>query len=188
MAEIIVGGFDIETTGLLDPEHRIVEACVRNYKLDTSALAFELISSDVWRINPQRKIDKKAHAVHGISIEMLEACPDWKEVAPHIVARLNECAVVVAHNGFGFDFKFLIQECDRIEQEIPDFEPFDTMIDGRWATPLGKVPNLAELCFACDVEFNPALAHGAEYDVDVMMQSFFNGLRHGGFTLPDLNN
>lgn len=55
------------------------------------------------------------------------------------------------------------------------------MVQGRWATPMGKYPSLKELCFACDVPYDPEKAHGAEYDVDMMMQSFLFGYKLGFF-------
>jgi len=61
----------------------------------------------------------------------------------------------------------------------------DTMTEGVWATHDGKKPSLQELCFACEVEYDPALAHAAAYDVDKMMDCFFKGLEWGYFELPE---
>lgn len=186
-AEITIGGFDIETTGLLSPEHRIVEACVIKELYTPSTHERKRLSCDTWRVNPKRKIDVQASRVHGITNCMVSSCPEWPEVAPHLVERLNECDIVVAHNGIDFDFPFLVQELDRIKHPLPDFNYLDTMQEGRFATPFGKAPNLAELCFACDVKYDTEAAHSAEYDVGVMLEAFFNGLRHGGFVLPSLS-
>jgi DNA polymerase-3 subunit epsilon len=173
---LIVGGFDIETTGLLAPEHRIIEACVMKYEVDPAQPELNrLISCQTFRFNPHRSIDAKAFAVHKISLEMLKDEPLWEFAAKDLTAALRDCDIVVAHNGIEFDFPFLIQECERIGLSVPDFTPFDTMQDGRWATPFGKVPNLGELCFACGVDYDTDKAHAAEYDVGVMMKSFFFG-------------
>lgn len=51
-------------------------------------------------------------------------------------------------------------------------------------TPDGSLPNLGALCFACGVEYDKAKAHGALYDVDVMMASFFSQFDRGFFSLP----
>lgn len=182
---LIIGGYDCETTGLLDPEHRIIEACVQQWSFDPTTFQRELITTDTWRINPERRIEQSAVKVHGITNDMVAKSPKWQEVAPHLVRELDKCDIVVAHNGNEFDFPFLIQECDRIKVDLPDFEPFDTMLSGRSATPFGKVPNLQELCFALDVLYDPEEAHAAEYDVRVMMHSFFRGVELGWFNLPE---
>lgn len=183
--KLIIGGFDIESTGLLSPDHRIIEACVQQYEVDPAnpSAAF-LVNEKTWRIHPKRSIDAKAYAVHNISLDDLAGCPEWSEVAADICAWLDACDIVVAHNGIEFDFPFLIQECERVGQPLPDFYPFDTMQDGRWATPFGKVPNLGELCFASGVPYNAAEAHAADYDVRKMMASFFFGWAQGFYQIP----
>lgn len=183
---MIIAGYDCETTGLLNPDHRIIEACVQLWELDIKTFEHERLSSETWRCKPNRRIDPSAQAAHGITSEDLANCPEWEEVAPLICDRLERSIIGIAHNGNSFDWPFLIQELERVALPIPDFEPFDTMLEGRWATPLGKVPNLRELAFACGVQYDDALAHAAEYDVDVMMKAFFNGLKMGAFKLPTL--
>lgn len=173
---LIIGGFDIETTGLLKPEHRIIEACVQKFEVDPAQPELHcLLSTTTFRFNPQRSIDPKAAAVHKITLEMLADEPLWEFAAKNLCAILRDCDIVVAHNGFDFDFPFLIQECERVGVAVPEFVPFDTMVDGRWATPFGKAPNLRELCFAAGIEYDPTKSHAAEYDVNVMMKAFFFG-------------
>lgn len=179
---MIIGGLDLETTGLLAPEHRIIEICLSKYDWDGSAS--RLIETKTQRINPQRPIDAKAAAVHGIFETDLIGKPIWKDVASEVSNDLNACDMVVAHNGLDFDFMFVVQELDRVNVDIPDFIPFDTMTQGRWSTPLGKAPNLRELCWACGVDYDPKLAHAAEYDVARMMDCFFFGIHRGTYIIP----
>ena len=76
-------------------------------------------------------------------------------------------------------------EPDVLRMGMPtDIPIIDTMIQGRWATPDGAVPNLEALCFACNVEYDRNKAHGATYDVSVMMACFFKQYERGFFTLP----
>ena len=178
----VVSGIDIETTGLEQSKgHRIIEFAALIYDLDTR----KKVAQFVQRINPQRSIDPGAQAVHGISFEDVEHCPTWEEVAPKVVKILKASSLVVAHNGNGFDMPFIGNELIRVGHEVPKIECFDTMVHGRWATPLGKLPNLGELCLANGVTYDPSQAHGAEYDVEVMMQSFFAGVDSGFYTLPE---
>lgn len=172
----LICGFDLETTGLLEPEHRIIEIAAILYDSVTEEPRFKWIQ----RVNPQRPIDPKAQAVHHIAFEDVAHCPTFEEVAEKLVKVLKKSSIVVAHNGAGFDLPFVVKELQRVGQPVPShFELVDTMLDGRWATPLGKYPNLGELCFACRVPYDPTLAHGAEYDVDVMMKSYFHARRKG---------
>ena len=181
---MIVGGLDTETTGLFSLEHRIIEACIKRYEWSgVPEDPHTLIDSVTWRINPERSIDAKAREVHGISESDLLAEPKWAAVAPLISARMDSCDVVVAHNGLSFDFPFLLQEFKRVGVDDPDVIPFDTMVDGTWATPFGKSPTLAELCWASGVPYDATEAHAADYDVEVMMKCFFHGIKRKVFSL-----
>lgn len=174
----IILGLDLETTGLEQSKgHRIIEVACLLYDADSE----NLLGKYVQRINPQRSIDPGAQAVHGISFDMVSACPTWEEVAPKVVKIMQKSNLIVAHNGIGFDLPFTAGELLRIGLPIPDVKVFDTMVDGRWATAMGKLPNLRELCFACGIEYDTEKAHAAEYDVHVMMASYFHGRRKGAF-------
>ena len=173
-------GIDIETTGLEQEKgHRIIEIAACLYDLDTE----KLVGKYTQRINPKRAIDPAAQAVHGISFSELSDCPTWEEVAPKVLKLMSVSDVIVAHNGIGFDLPFIAGELVRAGLSIPSVKVLDTMISGRWATPLGKFPKLQELCFACDVDYDEVKAHGALYDVQVMMESFFVGFKKGFFEL-----
>lgn len=179
----LIAGLDTETTGLRDPAHRIIELALLLYDTDTRKKVGEFVR----RWNPNRPIDPKAQAVHGISLDQVAHLPTMEQdvegiaMIQKIAGRVN---YVVAHNGFDFDVPFLFQEFARIGQILPEFRHADTMVQGGWATPMGKKPNLGELCFACRVPYDPSQAHGATYDVSVMMDSWFYGLQRGFFTAP----
>lgn len=183
---MIIAGVDIETTGL-DQEkgHRIIEFAAVIYRFDPAAHVATEAGKFVQRINPERAIDPAAYAVHGINYEDVAYSPKWNEVAPKISKLLSAADIVVAHNGNGFDLPFIAAELLRVGQPVPDVVSVDTMLEGRWATPMGKVPNLGELCFACGVDYDPSQAHAAEYDVRVMMDSFFIAHRKGFVQLPE---
>ena len=176
---MILCGLDIETTGLeWASGHRIIEVALILYK-DTG----EKLGGFVQRINPERSIDPKAQAVHGISFDELVMEPTWNIVAPKVCKVLERCDKVVAHNGKGFDQPFLIHEINRVGLTVPGalYHCIDTMVEGRWATPMGKNPNLGELCFATDTVYEPEKAHSADYDVLVMMEAYFKAKAWGHF-------
>lgn len=179
---MIVMGLDIETTGLdYDRGHRIIEVAASLYDLHSE----RLLGSFTQRVNPQRSIDPEAQRVHGISFDDVSGCPLWEVVGPKVSALMGKSGLIIAHNGDGFDLPFVVHELLRVGAPIPDVQSFDTMLHGRWATTMGKLPNLGELCFACGVEYDKNKAHAALYDVDVMMQSFFVGRRKGFFNVEE---
>lgn len=177
---MIFGGFDCETTGLKQADgHRLVEVALL-LRDETN----KPLGKYVTRINAQRSIDPKAQEVHGITYESLVGQPTWDAVAPKLAALMGRCDYIVAHNGEGFDFPFLVAEFMRIGVSVPTIRGIDTMLQGRWATPDGAVPNLGALAFACDVPYDKSKAHAAEYDVEVMLDCFFKQWPRGFFQLP----
>jgi len=180
-----IAGFDIETTGLLAPDHRIIEVYIKTYEWAPGTVAREIDAFET-RIDPERSIALEAQRVHGISATDLIGKPKWIAVAPSIHAWLADADLLVGHNGEEFDLKFLNMEFERVGLSPVTTPIFDTMLKGRAATPTGKVPNLGELCFAFDVPYDPTLAHAASYDVTVMMECFFRGLRWDAFKLDGI--
>lgn len=173
-------GLDTETTGLEQAKgHRIIEIALLTYDLATQSL----VDKWVQRIDPERSIDPGAQAAHGISYTELVGQPKWEDVAKEVSRRLGTADLLVAHN-MGFDGPFIGAELHRVGLEVPDVHSLCTMENARWACPDGKLPRLGELCFALGVEYDPAKAHAAEYDVEVMMACFFRGLARGFYTLP----
>lgn len=181
MTRTIVAGLDIETTGLSQPDgHRMVEVAAILYDFASR----ERLGAFETRINPERGIDPKAQAVHGIKFEDLIHAPRWESIAPKLSALLSKCQYVVAHNGEGFDLPFVWGEFLRVGVPMPEVRLVDTMLQGRWATHDGAVPNLGALCFASGVPYDTTKAHGATYDVEVMMDCFFRHWQRGFFRLP----
>lgn len=178
MSSLITAGIDLETTGLLSPDHRIIEAYIGLWK--GRSLVWEYNQ----RIDPKRSIAADAQRVHKISASDLIGKPTWEEVAPTIHGVLLRADMFVWHNGDDFDGPFLAQELKRVGLELPEKPAFDTMQQGVWATPDGKKPRLGELAFACGVDYDPALGHAADYDVKIMMDSYFRGVDWGFFTPP----
>src|SRR4051812_48364830 len=173
----LIIGLDIETTGLTWGDHRIVEVYAGLWDSTTQ----KLIRDTNIRINPERSIGVEAQRVHGIAITDLAGCPTWDQVAGKVWSALNISDVLVAHNGQEFDLPFLNHEFERVGQPKIDKPLVDTM-SCRWATFTGAVPSLQALCFACDVPYDKAKAHAAEYDVHVLMKCFFKGVEWGWIT------
>lgn len=170
---------DTETTSKLHPDHRIIEASFRKCNLDTG----EELENILMRFNPERSIDARAQAVHGITLEELKGEPLFKDRAKEIIKLFEEATVVVAHNGISFDFPYFVQELERVGEKVPNFQVFDTMVHGTFATDLGKSPTLSELCWALDIDVDPEQTHKGDYDTLILRDAFFRGLKLGWFKL-----
>ncbi len=183
---MIITGCDIESTGLSQEDgHRIIEIAISMYQTENGVDFSKLGKTWVQRINPMRSIDAGAQAVHGISAADLKGCPEWDEVAPKVHKFLKHTDVFVAHN-VGFDAPFIALELARIGLDVPNFEVFCTMENGRQATAMGKLPSLAELAWAFGEVYDTGSAHAADYDIDLTMSLFFKGLQSGAFVVPKL--
>jgi len=177
----LIGGLDLETTGVKTDTDRIVEVALIVQDLDTGAEKLRYVR----RINPEMHISAKALAVHGITDADVLGCPTFKLVAPLLVKVLEKVDLIVGHNVDGFDMVMLIHEFLRAGITKVDLPPsFDTMLALRGATADGKFPTLGELAWALDVPYNPEQAHGAGYDVEVTLAAFRNGLKFGQFKRP----
>lgn len=159
-------GLDLETTGLNAGTDRIIELCFGLYDNNCNK-----IQNLVKRFNPQKPIDPKAQAVHGISNAELMNCPTFDTHAELLSQLMSKADLVVIHNA-KFDAPFLAAEFQRCGVKVPDVMVYDTMVESRWATPDGKWPKLGQLCYALNVDYDANKAHAADYDVDKMMSCF----------------
>lgn len=181
MTRRLLNVIDIETTGINEPDERIIEHCSSFWDIDTE----EHVEDHVWRCNPLRKIHAKALKVHGIRLEDLENEPTWDTIAPLVANTITrpDVVLVAAHNGDDFDIPFIDRELRRVGHIITFPRTLDTMRKARWATANGKNPRLGELATCLDVPYDPAQAHGATYDCHVLALSIFAARRIGWFEL-----
>jgi DNA polymerase-3 subunit epsilon len=170
---------DLETTGFLEPEHRIVELTVIKHDAVTEVE----LSCVTIRIDPQRSIPAKAQKVHGISAADVAGKPIWEAIAPALVKELRGASLGVAHNGDYFDWPFIEMELKRIGLVMPAIKTFDTCKMGRGATPYGKIPSLRELAACLGFEYDESKAHGSEWDTRTLAKCFFEGRRIGFFDM-----
>lgn len=103
-SEPVICGFDIETTGLRNGDHKIIEVYLGLWKGGTRIYEYEQ------RIDPQRSIGADAQRVHGISIHDLMGQPVFATVAPNIVAVMSRADYYAGHNIDEFDLPFLHDE------------------------------------------------------------------------------
>ncbi|MBO6511717.1 MAG: 3'-5' exonuclease [Roseibium sp.] len=172
---MLIGGSDIETTGLKTGDHRIIEVyhAVWDFHKRVKVDSFHEL------IDPQRSIPADSTRIHNLTAADLAGKRTWDDVAPEFLKSLNSVEQVVFHNGQGFDGPFIDYELKRIGLPPSNMSIIDTFLLGRWATPDGKAPSLKELCRACEVDYQPSEAHRADYDTDKMMSCFFKAVDWG---------
>lgn len=175
----LVNILDLETTGKLSPEARIIELSCRLCDYDTG----EELKSLLLRFNPERNIEAQAVKIHKITNEDVKKELTFDKHLPTIESILEETDYLVAHNLIGFDYPMLKQEFERLGKILPEMKLFDTMLNGTCCTDLGKAPTLGELCFSMGVEYRPELAHSGSYDTQTLRDAFFAGVRYQWFNL-----
>jgi DNA polymerase-3 subunit epsilon len=163
--------FDTETTGLAEGQHRIIEfGGVEIYDLLPTGRTFHCF------INPMRKNDPGAFAVHGISDDFLATQPTMRKQMPRILEFIGD-ARLVAHNA-PFDVKFMNAELDRLEMPRLRNEVVDTLDLSRKVKP-GGAHSLDALCRHFKVKrAKERTKHGALIDSELLAE-VYQGLRGG---------
>ncbi|WP_329298913.1 DEDDh family exonuclease [Streptomyces sp. NBC_00659] len=166
---------DVETTGLARDD-RIISAAV--YRLDARGEV-----EDHWytMVNPER--DPGPVWIHGLTSEILEGAPLFRDVAEEFAARLDG-RVLVAHNAI-FDWSMIAREYARADREAPVRHRLCTIaLSKELGLPL---PNHKLESLAAHFGVVQQRAHHALDDARVLAEAFRPSLRaaaHGGVRLP----
>jgi len=179
MREIVL---DTETTGL-DPTagHRIVEiACVELMHHIPTGRDFHRF------VNPGRDIPADAHAVHGLTEELLAAHPSFALIADELLDFIGSDPLVI-HNA-EFDLAFLNMELGLLGRAPLTAPPVDTLTMARQRYP-GAPASLDALCRRFDIDLSARVSHGAMIDCRLLAAVYLEliGGRQPGldFVSPD---
>jgi DNA polymerase-3 subunit epsilon len=112
-------------------------------------------------INPGRRLDPRAAAVNGISLDMLRNAPPFADVVDQIT-RLIDGSVLIAHNA-PFDLAFLSSELALLHRPAPANYVIDTLRLARRLLPRRASYSLGAL--ASDLSLPSTPAHRAQQDV-----------------------
>jgi DNA polymerase III subunit epsilon len=104
--------FDCETTGTDRLQDQVIELCVQHGLAPDSP-------SHTWRIKPGVPIHPGAQAVHGITLDDLEGCPAFGEIADEITQVFTDSDVIVGYN-IAFDIDMLQAEYVRAGKPLLD--------------------------------------------------------------------
>lgn len=176
MREIVL---DTETTGL-DPYsgHRLVSiGCVELFNhMPTGNTYYQLI-------NPERDVPEEVVKVHGLTNEILDKEPTFKEIADEFLAFIGDAPLVI-HNA-EFDMKFINAELSWIKKEpVPMERAIDTLWMAKRKFPGSRV-NLDELCRRFNIDNSKRTKHGALLDSELLAEVYLEllGGREPGFVL-----
>lgn len=172
---------DTETTGL-SPESgdRIVEiGCVE--------MVNRRLTGREWHVyvNPDRRSDEGARAVHGIEDDFLATQKRFHEVCDELIAFVTGAEVVI-HNA-DFDVGFLDAELRRAER--PPFASHvhrvtDSLGLARELFP-GKSISLDSLCKRLEVDASARVKHGAHIDAALLAEVYLRMTRGQGSLVID---
>jgi len=116
---VIFVAFDCETTGFNPKKERVVEIGAVKFRHG------EVIEARSWMMNPGTPIPVWASEVHGITDDMVENKPSFKEAYPDFLA-FTRGAVLIAHNAV-FDISFIKAEAERAGLDVPPNDVLDSL-------------------------------------------------------------
>lgn len=151
--------FDIEATGISPRSDRIIELAAIRIEPDGSQ------HKGYWLLNPGMPIPVESIAIHGITDQIVSACPTFKDKALEILTFFGE-ADLSGFNAGRFDIPLLAEEFQRAG--IPFEAERRRLLDAQRIYHSMEPRNLsAALKFYCGEEH--ADAHGAEADTQATL-------------------
>lgn len=166
MRQIIL---DTETTGLQTAEgHRIIEiGCIEMINRKFTGKHYHQY------INPERKIDDGAVAVHGITQDFLQTKPVFADIMDEFIEFVSGAELII-HNA-PFDVGFINYEFSLIRKKqkpVTDFcRIIDTLALAR-QLHVGQRNNLDALCKRYNVDHSQRDLHGALLDAQLLAQVY----------------
>ncbi|MCL2656895.1 MAG: DNA polymerase III subunit epsilon [Betaproteobacteria bacterium] len=159
---------DTETTGLeWRNGDRVIEiGCVELLNRKLSGRHYHVY------INPERRVDPGAMAIHGISDEFLEDKPKFREIADEF-ADFIAGAELVIHNA-PFDVGFLNMEFEKLDRPKIDTlcgGVIDTLRMAKEQNP-GKKASLDALCQRHEIDNAHRTLHGALLDSELLAEVY----------------
>lgn len=169
----VLAFLDVETTGLSTAHNdRICEIAILRCQGQQKITHWETL------INPLRPISPGASAVNGITNEMVERSPLFKNVAPKVL-ELIDGAVLVCHNA-PFDLSFLAAELEACGRTLPNLPVIDTLRIARqhFDFPSNSLGNIAAYLEIDVTEQHRAMAD--VYTTHKVFNHFWNELTNRG--------
>ena len=155
---------DLETTGLSCRYDKIIEFGAVRIENGIETGRLDLL------INPGRKLSKKITNLTHITDEMLKNKPTIDEAFDKILEFMGD-AILVTHNA-DFDFSFLQEELRNCGRPLLTNPVIDTLALAWYLFPKQRAHNLGALCRNFEVDYDPEVAHRADYDAAVLNEAW----------------
>jgi DNA polymerase-3 subunit epsilon len=160
---------DTETTGLNPAKgHRIIEiGCIEisNRRLTEKRFHYYL--------QPDRKIDAEASAVHGIKDQFLQDKPRFADIVNEFMDFIRDAELII-HNA-NFDVGFINHELKLLRQNFKPLDHYcqitDSLALARKRHP-GQKNNLDALCKRYNVNNSNRQLHGALLDSEILAEVY----------------
>src|SRR5688572_2534655 len=134
---------DIETTGGYAVGNRVIEIAI--YRFDGE----KIVGQYQTLINPEQRLPVYITSLTGITDDMVECAPTFKEIADEIAEALEGC-IFVAHN-VNFDYTFLKKEFQLLGKKF-DYPKLCTVRLSRTILPGHPSYSLGNLCGQLNIE------------------------------------
>jgi len=160
---------DTETTGLeVEKGHRIIEiGCIELNERRVTGRNFHRY------LNPQRRVDDGALAVHGIDNDFLADKPRFAEIAHEFLEFIRDAELII-HNA-AFDVGFLDDELGMVAPDLGRIERYAQVLDtlplARKKYP-GQRNSLDALCRRLGVDNRHREFHGALLDAQLLAEVY----------------
>ena len=115
--------------------------------------------------NPNKKIEKSAQDIHGLTNEFLSDKPNFYEIADEFNDYIKESTLII-HNA-SFDIKFLDFELENCGKKKINNEIIDTLNIAKKEFP-GQSVSLDSLCKKLQINNSHRKLHGALLDADLL--------------------
>ena len=115
--------------------------------------------------NPNKKIEKVAQDIHGLTNEFLSDKPNFYEIADEFNDYIKESTLII-HNA-SFDIKFLDFELENCGKKKINNEIIDTLNIAKKEFP-GQSVSLDSLCKKLQINNSHRKLHGALLDADLL--------------------
>ncbi|QBF34865.1 PolC-type DNA polymerase III [Mycoplasmopsis phocirhinis] len=154
--------FDIETTGLSPRFHELIE--YGSFSINVEKPSVKPVQ---FLIKPKGKIKPFTTSLTGITQSDIDKKGiDYRESLQKIYDDLNG-KIALAHNA-KFDFNFIKEQFRIHNMPFPDVCVIDTLVVSRLMFPERKKHSLGDLANNLDVNYDPNVAHRADYDAKVL--------------------
>ena len=151
---------DLETTGLSCRYNRVIEFGAVRIENGIETGRLDIL------INPGCPIPHKIASITKITDSMVKNQPTMDEAFPQILEFLKD-SILVTHNA-DFDFSFLQEELKRCGRPLLTNPVIDTLALSRYLFPTSRGHTLGNLCRNFEVNYDPDVAHRADYDASVL--------------------